>query len=200
MLNLQHLTIIIGKGDTMRIISGTYGGRPLESLPGHFTRPTGDKMKETLFNMIGPYFTGGKVLDLYAGSGALGIEAVSRGMDEAVLVDKSQSAIRIIKNNIEMTQEKFKFEALSTASDAALSQLANRHENFTLVFLDPPYEEQTVEEDIRKMIQLDLLNDVALIVCETASGETLPEEIEDVKVWQTRDFKNTKLTIYQKGA
>lgn len=184
----------------MRIISGTYGGRPLESLPGHFTRPTGDKMKETLFNMIGPYFTGGKVLDLYAGSGALGIEAVSRGMDEAVLVDKSQSAIDIITSNIEMTQEEAKFEALNTASDAALSQLANRHEKFTLVFLDPPYEEQTVEEDIQKMLQLDLLNDVALIVCETADDVTLADEIKDIKVWQVRDFRHTKLTIYQKGA
>src|SRR5690625_653038 len=73
----------------MRIISGTYGGRSLESLPGRNTRPTGDKLEETMFNIIGPYFSGGKVLDLYAGSGALGIEAVSRGMDEAVLVDNT---------------------------------------------------------------------------------------------------------------
>src|SRR5690625_1803012 len=77
----------------MRIISGTYGGRRLESLPGRNTRPTGDKLKETMFNIIGPYFSGGKVLDLYAGSGALGIEAVSRGMDEAVLVDNNHTAI-----------------------------------------------------------------------------------------------------------
>jgi 16S rRNA (guanine966-N2)-methyltransferase len=184
----------------MRIISGTYGGRPLESLPGDFTRPTGDKLKETLFNMIGPYFTGGKVLDLYAGSGALGIEAVSRGMDAAVLVDKSRSAIKVISENIEMTKEAKKFEALHTTADAALSQLANRHEQFTLVFLDPPYEEQTIEQDISKMIQHDLLNEVALIVCETADGVTLPEQIEDIKLWQTRDFRNTKITIYQKGA
>lgn len=184
----------------MRIISGTYGGRPLESLPGDFTRPTGDKLKETLFNMIGPYFTGGKVLDLYAGSGALGIEAVSRGMDEAVLVDKSRSAIDIISTNIEMTKEEAKFEVLNTVSDAALSQLANRHEKFTLIFLDPPYEDQEIEQDIRKIIQQDLLNDVALIVCETADGVSLPEEIEDVQLWQTRDYKNTKITIYQKGA
>lgn len=184
----------------MRIISGTYGGRPLESLSGETTRPTGDKIKETLFNMIGPYFTGGKVLDLYAGSGGLGIEAVSRGMDEAVLVDKNQSAIDVISENIEITKEAHKFEVLATASDAALSLMSNRHEDFTLVFLDPPYKEQTVEQDIRKMVQLELLNDVALIVCETASEVTLPDEIEDVTLWQTREFKNTKLTIYQKGA
>lgn len=184
----------------MRIISGKYGGRPLESLPGDFTRPTGDKLKETLFNLIGPYFSGGKVLDLYAGSGALGIEAVSRGMDEAVLVDKSRTAVDIIIENIDMTKEAAKFESLHTSSDAALSQLANRHEQFTLVFLDPPYKEQTIEQDIQKMIQQELLNDIALIVCETASDVTLPKEIGDVRIWQERAFKNTKLTIFQKGA
>ncbi len=183
----------------MRVISGTYGGRPLESLPGHFTRPTGDKIKETLFNVIGPYFKGGKVLDLYAGSGALGIEAVSRGMDEAILVDKSHSAMQIITENIKMTQEAKKFETIQTSADAALNQLANRHEKFTLVFLDPPYGEENIEEDIRKIVTQDLLNDVALIACETADDVVLPEEIEGVPLWQEREYRNTKLTIYQKG-
>ena len=184
----------------MRVISGTYGGRPLESLPGHFTRPTGDKIKETLFNVIGPYFKGGKVLDLYAGSGALGIEAVSRGMDAAILVDKSRSAMQIIAENIEMTKEDYKFEMLPTAADAALNQLANRREKFTLVFLDPPYGEETIEEDIQKIVQQDLLNDVALIACETADDVVLPEEIEGISLWQEHEYKNTKITIYQKGA
>lgn len=183
----------------MRVISGTYGGRPLESLPGHFTRPTGDKLKETLFNMIGPYFKGGQVLDLYAGSGSLGIEAVSRGMDEATLVDNSRSAIEIISKNIEMTKEQEKFEVLNVPAAAALSQLANRHEQFTLVFLDPPYEQQTIEQDIKQLIQHDLLNEVALIVCETADDVDLPPVIEDIDIWQEREFRNTKITIYQKG-
>lgn len=184
----------------MRVISGTYGGRTLASLPGDNTRPTGDQLKETLFNIIGPSFKGGKVLDLYAGSGALGIEAVSRGMDEAILVDRSRAAIPVIEENIQMTKEEAKFEALLSSADAALSLLGNRHEKFTLVFLDPPYGKQTIEEDILQLLQYELLNDVALIVCETDKNVTLPEEIGELFTWQVRKYGNAKLTIYQKGA
>lgn len=183
----------------MRIIAGEYGGRPLESLPGDNTRPTGDKLKETLFNIIGPYFRGGKVLDLYAGSGALGIEAVSRGMDEAVLVDRNRTAVEVINKNIEMTKEEWKFETLHTSADAALSQLATRHEKFKLIFLDPPYAKQTIAQDIEQLVQKELIDDIALIVCETAGDVQLPEQIGDVKVWQEREYGKVKFTIYQKG-
>lgn len=181
----------------MRIISGVYGGRPLESLPGRNTRPTGDKLKETLFNIIGPYFKGGKVLDLYAGSGALGIEAVSRGMDEAVLVDSNHTATRVINENIQITKESFKFEVLNTSSDAAINLLANRHEKFRLIFLDPPYANHTIEKDIEQIINQDLLDEVALIVCEVASEVTLPEEIMGIQLWDERRFGKSRLYIYQ---
>jgi len=181
----------------MRIISGTYGGRPLESLPGQNTRPTGDKLKETLFNIIGPYFSGGKVLDLYAGSGALGIEAVSRGMDEAVLVDNNHTAVNVIKENINITKESFKFEVLNTSSDAALNLLANRHEKFRLIFLDPPYANQSIEQDIEQIIKQDLLDEIVLIVCEVAKDVTLPEDINGISLWDERRFGKTKLYIYQ---
>lgn len=184
----------------MRIISGDYGGRRLESLPGMNTRPTGDKLKETMFNIIGPYFSGGKVLDLYAGSGALGIEAVSRGMDEAVLVDSSRTAIRVINENVKVTKEERKFEVVNSSSDAALNVFATRHEKFTLVFLDPPYEKQTVEQDIEQIIIQDMLDDVALIVCEVASDVILPEEIAGVSLWDERRFGKTRLYIYQKSS
>lgn len=183
----------------MRIVGGTYGGRPLVSLPGMNTRPTGDQLKETLFNIIGPSFRGGKVLDLYAGSGALGIEAVSRGMDEAILVDRNRSAIDVIKENIEMTKEEHKFEALSSSADAALNQLAIRHEKFTLVFLDPPYDKETIEQDVTQLVERDMLADVALIVCETSKKVELPAAIEEVSVWQERTYGRTKFTIYAKG-
>lgn len=183
----------------MRIIAGEYGGRPLESLPGNNTRPTGDKLKETLFNIIGPYFRGGKVLDLYAGSGALGIEAVSRGMDEAVLVDRHRVATEVIQKNIDMTKEEWKFEVMRSTSEAALSQLGTRHEKFKLIFLDPPYEKQAIEQDIEQLVRLELIDKVALIVCETAKKVTLPQTIGEVEIWQERTYGKTKFTIYQKG-
>ena len=89
----------------MRIVSGDFGGRPLKAVPGNATRPTTDKVKEALFNMIGPYFDGGRSLDLYAGSGGLSIEGVSRGIDEAVLVDRQYAAIKTIKENIVVTKQ-----------------------------------------------------------------------------------------------
>ena len=89
----------------MRIISGNYGGRRLKSLAGANTRPTTDKVKESIFNMIGPYFDGETVLDLFAGSGGLAIEAVSRGCSHAVCVDKNYQALKIIKENIDKMEE-----------------------------------------------------------------------------------------------
>lgn len=182
----------------MRIISGTYGGRPLKALAGTNTRPTSDRLKETIFNIIGPYFKGGNVLDLYAGSGALGIEAVSRGMDSAVLVDTNPAAIKIITENIKITKEAFKFETLKAQAHYALATLASRNEKFKLIFLDPPYEKETVEEDIQLLVEKDLLDEVALIVCEVGKMTDLPDEIAGLQVWDRRNYRNKKIVIYQK--
>ena len=96
----------------MKIVSGIYGGRPLKTLEGKTTRPTSDKVRGAIFNMIGPYFEGGRVLDLYAGSGGLSIEAVSRGMSSAVLVERDRKAQAIVAENIQMTKEVGNFQLL----------------------------------------------------------------------------------------
>ena len=107
----------------MKIVSGIYGGRPLKTLDGKTTRPTSDKVRGAIFNMIGPYFEGGSVLDLYAGSGGLSIEAVSRGMSSAVLVEKDRRAQSIVKENIQMTKESSKFQLLKMEAERALEQV-----------------------------------------------------------------------------
>ena len=84
----------------MRIIAGNFGGRPLKTLEGKTTRPTSDKVRGAIYSMIGPFFAGGRVLDLYAGSGGLSIEAISRGMDQAVLVERDRRAQAVIEANI----------------------------------------------------------------------------------------------------
>lgn len=182
----------------MRIISGIYGGRFLEKVPGKSTRPTSDKVKESLFNIIGPYFKAGKVLDLYAGSGSLGIEAVSRGMSQAVLVDSSQQAIKTIHKNVAVTAEDDKFEIIHDYAEIALNRFENRQEKFTLVFLDPPYKNEIVEENITQLIEKDLLADISIIVCEVSSKVELPEEIKSISKWAERKFGNKKIVIYQK--
>ena len=129
----------------MKIVSGIYGGRPLKTLEGKTTRPTSDKVRGAIFNMIGPYFEGGRVLDLYAGSGGLSIEAVSRGMSSAVLVERDRKAQTIVAENIQMTKEVGKFQLLKMDAERALEQLSGE---FDLIFLDPPYaKEQIVADD-----------------------------------------------------
>lgn len=119
----------------MRVVSGNYGGRPLKTLAGKTTRPTTDKVKGAIFNMIGPYFDGGRVLDLFAGSGSLAIEAVSRGMDHALLVEKDRAAQQVILENIKMTKEPEKFQLLKMSAERVLTNLS---ESFDLVLLIHP--------------------------------------------------------------
>ena len=93
----------------MRVVAGKVGGRPLKTLDGKITRPTTDKVKGAIFNMIGPFFDGGRVLDLFSGSGSLAIEAISRGMDEAVLVERNRQAQASVLEGVEMTKSEQQF-------------------------------------------------------------------------------------------
>ena len=177
----------------MRVVSGKYGGRPLKTLDGKTTRPTTDKVKGAIFNMIGPYFDGGRALDLYAGSGSLGIEAVSRGMDSAVLVEKDRRAQAIVAENIAMTKEVARFELLKMESSRALEKLTGQ---FDLVLLDPPYAKEQIIADIEKMAERKLLSEDIMVVCETDKSVDLPEEIADLGIWKQKIYGISKVTVY----
>lgn len=181
----------------MRVISGEYGGRRLKAVPGTGTRPTTDKVKESLFNMIGPYFDGGQCLDLFAGSGGLSIEAVSRGMDGAVLIDKAPAAIKILQENIAVTKEAEKFTVIRSDATRALATLKSKKMRFDVVFLDPPYAEQQIPTQIAQLLKLDLLSSNALIVCEIDKKVTLPEQIQQAKVYKTAQYGLTNIVIYE---
>ena len=177
----------------MKIVSGTYGGRPLKTLEGKTTRPTSDKVRGAMFNMIGPYFDGGRVLDLYAGSGGLSIEAVSRGMEQAVLVEKDRRAQAIIASNIQMTKESHKFQLLKMEAHQALSQLQG---TFDLVFLDPPYAKEQIVADIEALAERDLLGEEVMVGCETDKAVDLPEEIACLGIWKEKIYGISKVTVY----
>lgn len=177
----------------MRVVAGKYGGRPLKTLAGQTTRPTTDKVKGAIFNMIGPYFDGGQVLDLYAGSGSLAIEAISRGMDQAVLVEKDRRAQAIVQANIEMTKETARFQLMKMEAKRALAQLTQA---FDLVILDPPYAKETIVETILDLEQAGLLAPGALIVCETDKEVELPESIGASRKWKEKIYGISKVTIY----
>lgn len=146
--------------------------------------------------MIGPYFEGGRVLDLYAGSGGLSIEAVSRGMSSAVLVERDRKAQTIVAENIQMTKEVGKFQLLKMDAERALEQVSGE---FDLIFLDPPYaKEQIVADvaDIEKMAERELFSEDVMVVCETDKAVELPEEIACLGIWKEKIYGISKVTVY----
>lgn len=157
----------------MRIISGKARGTKLFTLEGLNTRPTLDRVKEPLFSIIQEYLQDAEVLDLFAGSGALGLEAISRGARSAVLCDNSREAINIINKNIEKTR--LNAEVINNDFVKTLKRLNGRQ--FDIIFLDPPYETNYLEEAINKILELNLLKENGLIIAETDNQE----KVEKIK-------------------
>ncbi|MGX7058347.1 16S rRNA (guanine(966)-N(2))-methyltransferase RsmD [Vagococcus humatus] len=180
----------------MRVISGEYGGRRLKSLSGDNTRPTTDKVKESIFNMIGPYFDGGIVLDLFAGSGGLAIEAISRGCEHAYCVDKSYAAIKVIQENIAITKEPEKFTLVKKEANSALSQFKASDIQFDYVFLDPPYAKQTIEKQVEWMKEANLLKEQAYVICEVDKAVQLPDELASLTLKRRQTYGGTEIVIY----
>ena len=143
--------------------------------------------------MIGPYFEGGRVLDLYAGSGALSIEAVSRGMSSAVLVERDRRAQAIVTENIQMTREVGKFQLLKMEAERALEQVTG---SFDLIFLDPPYAKEEIVADMKKMAERGLFTKDVMVVCETDKSVELPEEIACLGIWKEKIYGMSKVTVY----
>lgn len=184
----------------MRVISGEYGSRRLKAVPGNNTRPTTDKIKEGMFNLLGGYFDGGNVLDLYGGSGALAIEAVSRGMDLAVITEKYRPAIQTIKENIAITKEEEKFVVLAGDNRNALNKFRNQQPTFTfdLVFIDPPYHKQTIEADIYWLEDQNFLNEDTIIMCESDDQTVLPEDMHGWELYKEKHYGQTLVRLYHR--
>lgn len=158
----------------MRVVSGQYKGKLLKAVPGNSTRPTTDKVKEAIFNMIGPYFEGGTCLDLFAGSGGLGIEALSRGLEKAIFVDRDGKAIQTIYDNLKVCNLEGQAEVYRNDFKRALKAIIKRELMFDYIFLDPPYAKQQLQEILEIIDENKLLNEQGLIVCEHSSDVRLP--------------------------
>ncbi|TLS37971.1 16S rRNA (guanine(966)-N(2))-methyltransferase RsmD [Pseudalkalibacillus caeni] len=183
----------------MRIIAGECKGRHLKPVPGQTTRPTTDKVRESIFNMIGPFFESGTVLDLYGGSGALGIEALSRGMDHLVTVDRDSKAIEVIKWNLAQCGYLERTEVYRNDSNRALKALKKRDDvKFSLVLLDPPYHKQRILSDLEKITSFDLLLPEAQIVVEHLTDVELPENLNGLNKIKFETYSGkTGITIYR---
>ncbi len=177
----------------MRVITGIARGRNLEALPGDDVRPTYDRVKEAMFSIIQFEIEGRRVLDLFAGSGQLGIEALSRGAQSATFIDNSKKSIEIVRKNLAAV--KMSDKATVIQADAA-SFMANCAGRFDIAFLDPPYDSKLIEKVLPDVARR--MAEGGVIICETDLSGELPETAEDFNIYRTYKYGKTKITVYRR--
>ena len=180
----------------MRVITGKARGVQLKTPEGMMTRPTSDRVKEALFSIINFDVPGARVLDLFGGTGQLGIEALSRGADSAVFVDAREDACKLIRENLKRT--KLEGQGRVVRSDY-LDYLDHCREKFHIVFLDPPYAEVFLENSLKRITEIDILESGGIIITERPLGKELPFMIDGYT--RSKDYKygKTLLTLYRKA-
>ena len=177
----------------MRIISGKARGTKLYTLEGENTRPTLDRVKESIFNIIQNEIEGAKILDLFAGSGAIGLEFLSRGAEKAVMCDKSKEAANIIKKNIEKTHMENQAQLINADFENCLEKIKN--EQFDIIYLDPPYATEYIKKSLEKIIKLNIAKEESLIIIETDDEQRILKEIENIDVEIVDKRKYGRATI-----
>ena len=181
----------------MRVITGSARGRRLKELSGMETRPTTDRVKESIFNIIQFDLEGRKVLDLFAGTGQLGIEALSRGAGSAVLVDVRKDAVALIKENLKLTGL---HQRATVHQGDAMAFLAACREKFDLILVDPPYQTPLLEQAIEKIAAFDILTKHGIIMCESAVDKALPDLQPPYEKGKEYRYGKIKLTRYGRSA
>ena len=171
----------------MRIISGKYKGKKLRGFNIEGTRPTMDRIKESLFGMIQTHIPNSIVLDLFAGSGSLGLEAISNGAKKCYLIDKNIEAIKIIKENSQNIDEDLKIMNIDYKKF-----LKNTEEKFDIIFLDPPYKENQMDKSLRIIEERDLLNEKGIVICEYEIGN--PKT--NLKLIKEKSYGPKKIKIF----
>lgn len=178
----------------MRVITGTARGRKLKEPDNYDVRPTTDKVKESIFNIIQFDIEGRKVLDLFAGTGQLGIEALSRGADSAVFVDESSVSVKIVKENLKTT-------GLDKFAEVVLGDSVGylkRGEKFDIIFIDPPYDTKLIDSALENVFKFDILKENGIIICESRAEKILPELAEPYYKVKEYKYGKIKITLYSR--
>lgn len=178
----------------MRIITGKAKGVRLKTPDGLKTRPTAERVKEALFSAIQEYIPGADVLDLFGGTGQLGLEALSRGASSAIFVDKEKTSCELIRENL----LRCRLEGQVVRSDY-LSYLCACHKSFDVIFLDPPYAEVFLESALKKISEIDILTNRGIIITERPVGKDLEAEYDRLRRYKEYKYGNTLIAIYRKG-
>lgn len=178
----------------MRIISGTARGRRLQEPADYNVRPTTDKVKESIFNIIQFDIEGRKILDLFAGSGQLGIEALSRGAASVTFVDRAPDSLKLVKKNIAASGLGENAKVVAADSIAFLSS----GEKFDIIFIDPPYSSDLLDKSLASINRFDILRENGIIVCESQRDKALPQMDEPYYMLKEYNYGKIKITTYSR--
>lgn len=177
----------------MRVITGSAKGRRLKTMPGLEVRPTIEGVKEAIFSIVQFDVEGAVVLDLFAGSGQLGIEALSRGAKKAVFVDNSPESIKIIKENLKHTQLEKNAVVVNSANNAFLR---STRDTFDIAILDPPYNHKLIHKSLPQLVEK--MSECGIIICEHERETTLPERFGEFAVSKIHRHGRANLTVYRR--
>ena len=184
-------------GITVRIIAGKARGRKLIPPATMETRPTLDRVKESMFSIIQNHIPDAVVVDVFAGTGSLGLEAASRGAKEVYLVDRSKDAFSLLKQNIENLKFEDTCYALNKDSYEALKYLADKNKVFDVIFIDPPYCREMIPEAMKIIHDRKLLNEDGIIVTKIDSIEEIYEGNDNIALFKSRKYGNTTICLYK---
>ncbi|HAU31677.1 MAG: Methyltransferase [Desulfotomaculum sp. 46_296] len=182
----------------VRVISGIYRGRLLKVPRGWKGRPTGDRVKEALFDILGGRVQESRFLDLYAGTGNVGIEAISRGARQVCFVDQNSKAVQAIYENLRFLPGDLSAQIYVIKLNVlkALKLMANRKELYNIIFLDPPYEQRLEKPTIEMISSCGLLLPDGVIIVESSKREVLPARVDDLTLTRQQRYGDTLLTFY----
>ena len=181
----------------MRIIAGKARGRKLIPPASMETRPTLDRVKESMFSIIQNYIQDAVVVDVFAGTGSLGLEAASRGAEEVYLVDRSKDAFALLKQNVDNLKFNDFCYPLNMDSYEALKYLSNKKKVFDIIFIDPPYCREMIPEAIKIVHENNMLSENGIIVTKIDSIEEIYEGYENITLSKSRKYGNTTICLYK---
>ncbi|MGI6648139.1 MAG: 16S rRNA (guanine(966)-N(2))-methyltransferase RsmD [Bacillota bacterium] len=182
----------------LRVIAGINGGQKLKTLRGRDTRPTADRVREALFNVLSTRIIGCQFLDLFAGTGAIGIEALSRGAERVIFIESNPAAVRIIQDNLTIVEKQEQAEVLRRKLPEGLAAVAAQGLKFDIIFLDPPYWKQMTENTLANLVHLNLVTPEGWVVVESAAKEPLPSVIQGrLETFKDKHYGDTRLRYFR---
>lgn len=180
----------------MKVITGTAKGKPLSTVQGtEIVRPTSQRIKEALFSAIQFDIIGTETLDLFCGSGQIGIEALSRGATNCTFVDQSKKSIEVTKKNIASTNLEQKSKVVNSEYNAFLQYNSQQYD---IIFLDPPYDKGIIQEVLPKLMKCT--KQTSIIICEHNTDDKMEEKVEEFEIAKQYKYSKTTITIYKRGA